>query len=50
MPQQSGSHRICETNQGSLWLTSIALPEVPEAHIIVPSLSCLEEAYQYQWT
>ena len=38
-----------ETNQGSLWLTSIALPEVPEAHIIVPSLSCLEEAYQYQW-
>ena len=38
-----------ETNQGSLWLTSIALPEVPEEHIIVPSLSCLEEAYQYQW-
>ena len=38
-----------EINQGSLWRTSIALPEVPEAHIIVPSLSCLEEAYQYQW-
>ena len=38
-----------ELNQGSLWRTSIALPEVPEAHIIVPSLSCLEEAYQYQW-
>ena len=36
-----------ETNQGSL--AHIALPEVPEAHIIVPSLSCLEEAYQYQW-
>ena len=38
-----------ETNQGSLWRTSIALPEVPEAHIIVPSLSCLDEDYQYQW-
>ena len=38
-----------EINQGSLWRTSIALPKVPEAHIIVPSLSCLEEAYQYQW-
>ena len=38
-----------EFSQGSLWRTSIALPEVPEAHIIVPSLSCLEEAYQYQW-
>lgn len=38
-----------EINQGSLWRASIALPEVPEAHIIVPSLSCLEEAYQYQW-
>jgi hypothetical protein len=38
-----------EINQGSLWRTSIALPEVPEAHIIVPSLSCLEGAYQYQW-
>ena len=38
-----------EIIQGSLWRTSIALPEVPEAHIIVPSLSCLEEAYQYQW-
>ncbi len=35
--------------QGSLWCTSIALPEVPEAHIIIPSFSCLEESYQYQW-
>ena len=38
-----------EISQGSLWRTSIALPEVPKAHIIVPSLSCMEEAYQYQW-
>jgi hypothetical protein len=33
---------------GSLWRASIALPEVPCGHIIVPSFSMLGGDYQYQ--
>lgn len=38
-----------ERNQGSLWRTSVALPALPESHIVVPSFACLEDDYQYQW-
>lgn len=38
---------------GSAWQTTVDLshlPELTEAHIVVPSYACLNPGYQYQWS